>query len=145
MSRLQNMGHEIQHTGIIQRIEGNSIFVKIIQQSACAGCHAKGICSAADSKEKLIEVTDYSGQFNVNEEIVISGKSSLGLFAVFLAFIIPLLLIIVILVAGHLLSWQESISALTALLTLLPYYVLLYFNRDKLKRTFIFTLRKLNQ
>ncbi|MCD7935582.1 MAG: SoxR reducing system RseC family protein [Tannerellaceae bacterium] len=139
------MGNEINHTGIIERIEGDSIFVRIVQQSACAGCHAKGMCSAADKKEKIIEVTDHSGTFNVNEHVEVCGKTSLGLQAVFLAFVIPLILIVAALVTGHVMQWDEGINALTALLILLPYYCVLYLYREKLKNRFIFTLKKLNQ
>ncbi|MCD7932617.1 MAG: SoxR reducing system RseC family protein [Tannerellaceae bacterium] len=139
------MGNEINHTGIIKEIGEHSILVKIVQQSACAGCHAKGMCSAVDNKEKIIEIQDSSGNFHVNEEVVISGKTSLGLQAVVLAFIIPLILIVATLITGSLIQWEESTNALIALFILLLYYCILYLNREKLKKKFIFTLKKLNQ
>jgi Positive regulator of sigma(E), RseC/MucC. len=42
----------IEHEGIIEKINGNHITVGIFQQSACSACHARGMCMAADSKEK---------------------------------------------------------------------------------------------
>ena len=42
----------IEHEGIIEHIDGNHIKVRILQQSACSACHAKGYCTAADSSEK---------------------------------------------------------------------------------------------
>jgi len=57
----------IEHEGIIEKIRGNHITVRILQQSACGACHAKGMCTAADTKEKLVDVSDYSGQFHENE------------------------------------------------------------------------------
>ncbi len=136
------MKDTINHSGTIERIEGDTVFVKIVQQSACAGCHAKSMCMAADSKDKIIEVTDRSGSFQVNEQVIIQGETSMGLQAVFLAFVLPLLLIVFIIVFGTDQQWNESISALSALVLLAVYYIILYLFRDKLKKKFVFTLNK---
>jgi len=45
----------IIHPGIIERISGEKVFVRILSQSACSACHAKGACSVADAEEKIIE------------------------------------------------------------------------------------------
>ena len=142
---ITNMSESINHNGRIEKIEGDTIFVRIIQQSACTGCHAKGMCSASDQKEKIIEVNDpNAGRFHVNEEVTLSGQSSLGLQAVLLAFILPLIIVVAAIVAGNYLQWNETTSGLIGLLLLVPYYCILYFLREKLKRKFIFTLKKLN-
>ena len=139
------MSESISHNGIIEKIDGNAVFVRIIQQSACSGCHAKGMCSASDQKEKIIEVNDpNSGRFHINEEVTLCGQSSLGLQAVLLAFVLPLIIVVAAIVAGNYLQWDETTSGLTGLLLLVPYYSILYFLREKLKRKFIFTLKKLN-
>ncbi|MDH6533926.1 Fis family transcriptional regulator [Parabacteroides sp. 52] len=134
------MKENIRHNGIVERIEANSVFVRIIQQSACAGCHARSMCSASDSKVKIIEVTDRSGRFHINDDVMICGQSSLGLQAVLFAFVIPLVLVFGAVALGMTIGWSETLSALAGLLLLVPYYVLLYVMRDKLKRRFVFTL-----
>ena len=142
---ITNMSESINHNGRIEKIEGDTIFVRIIQQSACSGCHAKGMCSASDQKEKIIEVNDpNSDKFHVNEEVTLCGQSSLGLQAELLAFVLPLIIVVAAIVAGTYLQWDETTSGLTGLLLLVPYYCILYFLREKLKRKFIFTLKKLN-
>lgn len=141
---ITNMSESINHNGRVEKIEGNAIFVRIIQQSACSGCHAQGMCGASEKKEKIIEVIDNSGSYHVNEEVMICGRSSLGLQAVLLAFILPLIIVVAAIVAGSYLQWSETTSGLTGLLLLVPYYCILYFIREKLKRKFIFTLKKLN-
>ena len=138
------MSESISHNGIIEKIDGNAVFVRIIQQSACSGCHAQSMCSASEKKEKIIEVNDNSGKYHVNEEVTLCGQSSLGLQAVFLAFVLPLIVVVAAIVAGSCLQWDETTSGLTGLLLLVPYYSILYFLREKLKRKFIFTLKKLN-
>lgn len=141
---ITNMSESINHTGIIEKIEGNTVFVRIIQQSACSGCHAQSMCSASETKEKIIEVLDYSEKFHIKEEVMLCGKSSLGLQAVLLAFILPLILVVIAIATGARMQWEDTTSGLTGLLFLILYYCILFLLRDKLKKRFIFTLKKLN-
>ncbi|MBP8760297.1 MAG: SoxR reducing system RseC family protein [Parabacteroides sp.] len=136
------MSESIDHMGIIEKIDGNLISVKIVQQSACSGCHAKSMCTASDSKEKIIEVTDYSGKFNVNDTVIVCGESSLGLQAVLFAFVIPLIIIVLTIALGTNLQLAETESALLGLFAVVPYYGILYMCRNKLKKKFVFTLKK---
>ena len=48
----------IKHLGIVENIQGSHLSVRIVQTSACAACSAKGHCSSADSKDKIIDITD---------------------------------------------------------------------------------------
>ena len=141
---ITNMSESINHNGIIEKIDGDTAYVRITQQSACSGCHAQSMCAASESKVKIIEVPDNSGKFTVNENVLLCGRSSLGLHDVLLAFILPLLIVVASIVTGTSMQWEETTSGLTGLLLLVPYYCILYFFRDKLKRRFIFTLKKLN-
>ncbi|MDR1202147.1 MAG: SoxR reducing system RseC family protein [Tannerellaceae bacterium] len=136
------MKNTIHHRGVIEKIADHSIYVKIVQQSACAGCHAKSMCMAADSKEKIVEIPDSSGLYHVDDAVLVCGQSSMGMQAVLLAFVLPLLLVVIAIIFGTYNRWSEGISALAGLLILLPYYGVLYLLRDKLKKRFIFTLKK---
>ena len=141
---ITNMSESINHNGIIEKIDGGTVYVRIIQQSACSGCHAKSMCTASESKEKIIEVPDNSAKYHTNEEAHLCDLSSLGLQAVLLAFVFPLIIVFAAIVTGTSMQWEETTSGLTGLLLLVPYYCILYFLRDKLKKRFIFTLKKLN-
>ena len=138
------MSKHIHHNGVIDKIDNGIAYVRIIQQSACAGCHARSMCSASESKEKIIEVVDHSGKYTINEEVLICGQNSLGLQAVFLAFVIPVIILVLVLVIASATNSSEAISALSGLICLVLYYIILYLFRDKLKRKFVFTLKKLN-
>ncbi|MDR2809562.1 MAG: SoxR reducing system RseC family protein [Tannerellaceae bacterium] len=138
------MGNTIEHCGVVERIEGHTIYVRIARQPACGGCQAKSVCITASGKEQVIEATDYSGTFHTNESVILEGKDSMGLLAVLLAFVIPLALVTVIIFTGTTLQWEESSSALAGLLLLFPYYIILYFFRNTLKKKFVFTIKKLN-
>ncbi|OAV68733.1 Positive regulator of sigma E activity [Bacteroidales bacterium Barb4] len=140
------MREHIQHSGVIERIDGDSVVVRIVQQSACAACHAKGMCSVSESKVKRIEVTGQPfGRFHVNEEVMICGQSSMGLEAVFVAFVLPLMVVVGAIAGGIAAGLGEAVSALSGLLLLAPYYLVLYLLRDRLKKRFVFTLQKSNQ
>ena len=138
------MGKTIDHTGIIEKIKGDLIFVRILQESACAGCHAKGMCSASEKKEKQIEVTcKNAADYRINEKVIVSAELSLGMKAVLLAFVFPLILVVASLVAGHAFHWSDSTSGTVGLAVLIPYYILLYYFRERIKKKFVFTLKKL--
>ena len=56
----------IKHLGIVENIQGSHLSVRIVQTSACAACSAKGHCSSADSKDKVIDIVflNFSSFFN---------------------------------------------------------------------------------
>lgn len=140
------MSESIYHDGIVEKIDGNSVFVRIVQQSACSGCHAQALCTASEKKDKTIEITDSAaGAYQPGEKVKICGKSSLGLQAVLWAFVVPLAVILAALVTAHELQWRDTAAAATCLILLSAYYGLLYLLRDKLKKRFTFTLEKLNR
>ena len=88
MSSLQR-DNNISHKGIIEKVEGDRVFVRITQQSACSGCHAKSMCTASEQKEKIVEVQARGERFSVNEMVEVYARSSVGLKAVWWAFVLP--------------------------------------------------------
>ena len=139
---LYKMDNKIHHKGIVDHVEGNQIRVKIIQHSACSACHAKSMCAASESKEKWIDIVDpQATDFRIGQHVVIHGKSSMGLLAVFLAFGMPLLLMLAVLIVAKQIGCEDTSAALVALMVLVPWYALLYAKKDVLKNKFVFTLR----
>lgn len=138
------MSESISHIGVIERIEGGIVQVKIVQQSACSECHAQSMCCASESKDKTIDIPDSSGIFQVGENVMICGQSSMGLLAVLLAFVIPIIIVVTAIALGTNRQWDETVTGLSGLLLLIPYYYILYLLRNNLKKRFVFTLKKLN-
>ena len=133
----------IEHEGIIEKIDNHRMTVRILQESACSACHAKGVCMAANSKEKRIEITDFSGRFNENERVLIEGKASIGYKAVFWAFVLPLIILLLTLILTlSLWNFSEMEAAISAMVSLIPYYLVLYFMRKKMASSFQFNLKK---
>ncbi len=133
---------QIDHVGTISDIKDEKITVSILNISACAGCHAKSACSMSDMKEKEIDIIDYSSSFKLGEEVKIVYQESLGWLALFLAYVLPFILVLITLFIATAFT-NELISGLIALGILLPYYSLLYLFKDRLKKTFSFTIHKI--
>ena len=133
---------QIDHVGTISNIKDEKITVKILNVSACAGCHAKSACTMSDMQEKDIDIIDYSGKFKLGEQVNVAAKESLGWLALILAYVIPFVLVLIVLFIASLFT-SELISGLLSLAILLPYYYLLYTFKDQLKKTFTFTIHKI--
>jgi len=133
---------QIDHVGTISKIKDEKITVSILNVSACAGCHAKSACSMSDMKEKEIDIIDYSSSFKLGEKVKIVYQESLGWLALLLAYVLPFVIVLTTLFIATAFT-NELISGLLALGILLPYYSLLYFFKDRLKKTFSFTIHKI--
>jgi sigma-E factor negative regulatory protein RseC len=98
---------------------------------------------AADSKEKLIDVFDYTGSFRENERVIIQGKVSMGYKAVLWAFLLPLVVLVTMLVFTiSVWNFSDTEAAISSILALVPYYIALYMLRNKMADSFKFTIKK---
>lgn len=134
------MKDTITHSGIIERIEGTKVTVKIVQHSACHECKAKSMCSSSESKEKLVEVFDARAtDRRVGDEVIVCGALSMGKTAVRLAFMYPLVIIITwLLLSIGLLKMTEPFACLLLLFILGVYFMILHHFREKLSKKFAF-------
>ncbi len=137
------MSQKIEHTGIVTHIDGTKIQVQIVQLSACSSCHAKGACSASDMDEKLIDAETTDTTLKIGDQVQLAGESSMGLFAVLIAFIIPFLLILISLFILRSYTTNEALSGTIALGVLVPYFIILSLFNKKLKNKLKFTVQKI--
>ncbi len=135
------MTNTIQHQGIVEKIEGAHIRVRIIQTTACAACSAKGFCSSSESKEKLIDVVDQHNRYELGQSVLLEGQTSMGLKAVLLAFVIPFVWLILALFLFMQLWGNELYAAVLALISLIPYYGILWALKNRLKHEFTFKIK----
>lgn len=135
------MAQDIKHEGIVDAVDGQTVIVRITQSSACGGCQARNICRAAESKDKLVEVqTADAGSFVAGQAVTVAGAESLGIKAVAFAFGLPLVLLMSALVAAISFSGSETVGAIAALGILVPYYIVLFLLRDRIKKDFQFRI-----
>ena len=137
------MADIIKHRGIVEKVDGSHIVVRIVQTSACSACSAKGLCNASESKEKQIDVYEANPSYQIGEEVMVCGTTSMGMRAVLLAFGVPLLILVLALGVSMKLTGEDALfSSGIALVSVVPYYIAIYFCKDKLNRTFSFTIEK---
>jgi sigma-E factor negative regulatory protein RseC len=135
---------KIEHTGIVQSIEDNHVNVSIISSSACAGCHAAGVCEVSSTDEKIIR-TLKTIEVKRGEMVMVMMEKSMGFKALFLGYLLPFMLVLTILVTFTALSFSEPVAGSIALISLLPYYLFIYLRKEKIGKKFSFTIKKLNQ
>jgi sigma-E factor negative regulatory protein RseC len=135
----------VTHKGTIIEITQECIRVEIINKSMCAACHAKGFCSAGDTKDKIIDVEYYNnGEFAVGDEVEVIMNRSMGFKAVWISYVIPLVILLIFLLTLQGLGFSELHSGLFALLAVCVYYLMVYLFKDKLANKFVFTIVKNN-
>lgn len=137
------MSNKIKHSGVIERIEGDSVQVRIVQTSACAACKVAGHCNASESKEKIVDVlhTDVS-RFHVGDAVLVVASTQVAYHALLMGFGIPLLILVGILVALLQIIGNEATAALSALAALVPYYAVLYMMRNRIRDKLAFSIEE---
>lgn len=137
------MANTIRHQGVVESIHGHHVQVRIVQVSACATCSIKGHCTTADAKEKRIDVfTAQTEAYQPGDSVWVVGQLSMGWWAVILAFLIPLVLLVGVLFAAHALTGNDLTAVGATLSVLAAYYLLLWLNRHKMSRKFAFYMEK---
>ena len=127
----------ISHEGIVTKITDDELEIKILAQSACAACHAKSACGMGEQAEKILTVPRPKGQdFTINQKVNVKMAIGQGNKAAVLAYLIPIILLLVVLFVCLGLGLNEGLSALISIVALIPYYIVLYLRRDKLKKKF---------
>lgn len=135
------MAQDIRHDGIVDLIDGQTVIVRITQSAACGGCQARNICRAAESKDKLVEVRCQDTEsIRIGQAVMVAAAESLGIKAVVFCFGLPLLLLLAALVAATVATGSEKIAVLAALGVLVPYYIVLFLLRDRIKKDFQFRI-----
>jgi sigma-E factor negative regulatory protein RseC len=129
----------------VENISGSHIQVRIVQTSACSTCSIKGHCNASESKEKLIDVYDQNAtDFHIGQNVMVMGTTSMGMQAVILAFGVPFIVLFITLYTTMQITDNELISALVGLSSLIPYYIILYINKGRLRKKFSFDIKPIN-
>ena len=130
----------IEHQGIIIGLGEKTIKVSLLNITSCSSCHAKAICNVSDVDNKVIEVYRNGKEYKIGDKVRISYNKSMSFKALLLGYLLPFLLVLVTLIVALSITQDESFSGLISLSVLIPYYTVLAFCKNKLKKTFTFNL-----
>jgi sigma-E factor negative regulatory protein RseC len=131
-----------EQKGIIESVTADRITVRIDRGSACGHCSAQGLCNLAESAERIIEVNNSTRLYSVGEWVQVTMSRSMGNKAILLGYLIPFILLISTLLILSAYGLPDWIAGLVSLLILIPYFIILYVFRERLRRTFSFSIHK---
>ena len=135
---------DVSHTGKVIAVNPGFTTVVIESASACASCHAAGLCGMGEVKEKVIQVaTDPRAGYTVGETVEIILKATMGLKAVWIAYVIPLVILLGVVLGVSALGGGELVAAGAGVGAVALYYLAVYLLRNRLNDTYIFTLKKI--
>lgn len=140
--KINYMANRIEHSGIIESIGVDCIRVRIVQTSACSTCKVSGHCNASESKEKTVDIFNVSGaeSLHVGDEVTVSASMDVAGRALLYGFGIPFMVLVGVLFAMMWLTGNEGLSALCGLVALLPYYIIIYMFRERLRKQLAFRI-----
>ena len=126
------------------RIEGDKLFVRMMVNSACSGCHAKAVCGVSETTEKIVEVDVASGaDFTIGEQVEVALlNNNMGTRSVVLAYVVPFVVLSVMLVGATIAGFSEGVAVLAAMAGVVAYYVVLWSLRERLKNKIKFIIIK---
>ena len=134
---------DISHIGKIVAIDADFITVEIVAESACASCHASSLCGTADATHKAISVRNTLGDWKIGQEVCVVLKRSMGFKAVWLAYALPLLVLLAVLLGLNSLGLPELRSGLIAIAAVAVYYLLLWLFRGRLQNEYSFYIKQI--
>ena len=141
-----NNEDNICREGIVREINGDEITVEVIVSSACSGCHAKSICIPSDRRQERIVVKNTRNeQYEVGETVELLLETSAGNKAVMLAYVLPLVVLLVLLFGCYALTHKELLSVGISVLGVIIYYLILKSAGKKVEQGITFGIRKNRQ
>ena len=136
----------IEHEGRVIAVDKDYISVEIVNKSACAACHAKGVCGASDEAVKVVEVaqdiTTLTEDYQVGETVNVVMSSAMGTQAIWLAYVVPFLVLMLSILVFSLCGAGEVLMGLGSLGAVALYYLGVFFYRKKISKIFIFSIEK---
>jgi positive regulator of sigma E activity len=133
------MSDRITHEGIVDHIENDTVFVRIISKSACSACHSKTMCSVSEMTEKLVEIHTPGSEYVAGQDVNVILDRTMGDKAVVLGYLAPFIIMIVTLLITSTFL-KELWAGLSAIAVLVPYFLMLFIFKDKLNKSFSFRI-----
>ena len=136
----------IEHEGKVVSVDKDYIAVEILNKSACAACHAKGVCGASEQSVKVVEVaqdiTTLACDFQVGERVNVVMSSSMGVTAIWLCYVVPLIVLMASILILSKCGVGELAVGLVSLGVVAVYYFGVYLFRNKISKIFTFSIEK---
>ena len=137
-----SLNNDIAHRGRIVSITSELTTVEIVSEPACSACHAKGLCSLGDATVKQVELpTRGWDNYSVGDEVQVVLRASMGHKAVWLCYVVPLLVMVAVLLATLAAGGAELLAGLLAIAAVGLWYLVLWLLRGRLRKDYIFNIK----
>ena len=137
------MSELVSHKGRVVEVRENLILVDIVSESACASCHAAGLCGISESKKKTVEVpVRDTSAFIVGQEVEVCLAKKAGLKAVAFSYALPALILMILILSLSKIGFGELATGALTLAGVALYYFILYLFRDRLAEGYEFYIKR---
>lgn len=137
------MAQAIQHRGRVESVEGDKVVVVVAQQTACAGCHARGVCGEKGKERRIEVVTPYAAEYAVGESVIVAlMRPSMGFSSVVWGYVLPLVVLLAALFGVKIFGVEDGPAALASIVAVALYYVAIYLMRNMFDKKIHFTIIK---
>ena len=118
-------------TGIVEKTNGKYATVKVNKKDECSKC---GLCLFPKNADSITFRSLNSVNAKAGDKVTIKTSEKAKISGVFLAFGIPLILIILAIGIGYLLQQSELIILLSCIIPVVLWFLVLAFIDNKLKK-----------
>jgi positive regulator of sigma E activity len=133
-----NSEKEVTHIGIVSEVGEKGIDVTIGVIAQCTNCEIKSSCNLAELSYKELYIECDPSLFKKCQRVKVRLKSVSGKNASFLLYFLPFLILIGFLLITSVIIKDETVSVIFSFLSLIPYYILLFLFRKRIKTKFIY-------
>jgi sigma-E factor negative regulatory protein RseC len=135
---------QIEHKGTVASVGRNVVRVDIEVMEACGSCASRKACAMGQgtTREILVYAED-AGSYSVGEVVRVAARQSMGVMAVLLCYVLPLVVLVAVLAIAVLSGLSEGLSAIVTLCFLVLYYAVLALFRNNIASKVVFTINKI--
>ncbi|MBR1549901.1 MAG: SoxR reducing system RseC family protein [Bacteroidales bacterium] len=139
----------MNHPGTVLSVNKKSVTVQIESVSACASCQAHSRCGFAESKTKTLDIptprlhNSTTPRLQPGDPVLVTIDTSHGLLAVLIAYLLPAVLLIGVIVVLSFAGLPEWAVILISLAALGLYILLLVLFRQRIDNHFTLSIQPL--
>ena len=132
----------IAQKGTVEHVTNQFITVRVHREASCGQCGARTLCYMGEGTERVFEIRDFDSGIQTGDQVAVQITRSMGNKAVVIGYLLPFILMISVMLILNAMGYSEGVTGLLSLSSLIPYYLVLYLIRNRLRKTFAVSVRK---
>lgn len=138
MALMRASSRDISHDGRVTDVTPEYTTVEIVSESACGSCGARGFCGLSESVRKTVEVPTEVGGPAPGEEVTVILRRTMGYKAVWLAYVVPVFLLMVSVLVFSYAGASELVTGLASIGVVGVWYLVIFLFRRRLAGGYAF-------